>query len=1505
LRRAVRGRPSTDRDIRLLFALTLREGPMAAGRKVDAYSRELRIAPVMTGGTSLAVWMGGVTAELYRVLTACEEDVHAHPSMRIYQELLELTRTTPRVDVITGTSAGGLNGSVLAAAWYLRLPVDVFMQMRSIWLNLGDLAELLRSPNESNPPSLLRGDDYFASHLRDELTAWSAYKRDGDFRPLDLLVTVTTVHGEPKFSFDDFGQKIGEVGHRHHLQFVCSERPERDDFKGNAWIAQLATASRTSASIPAVFEPSFLVVDNGKDGRTKEQDLGGRPVYRKDQASFSVSRWAVDGGVTVNLPLGEAIDRIFRQPASEDLRRVVLYVKPTPDVPPEAQAERSGEMPTIAQALQTIGAAPRAEGIAGDIARIREHNRQASRQRIARLARMLLTSSGGSLPEEAGRIWPAFVMLRSAKSVELILADAANYLDLKGMAVQLDVRCALRAPRAAVMPKSANDLEAVGDASPWGWGISALEYGTNVAMGLLGTAFDLPRPNPVLDPADARTRDPDGVLAAENNEAGECRARLEPYWAALHALLARIQLMRALDDAFWEDRVQKLESVSDQSELDRWAADAYREWPFKIDADGNVASDQPDGIRRALDALHSIESESRRTFGQGSSAAATNAVLRYLRDLGIELGRTVGDIRDDLTSLALVTVRPVMRAYAIQPDPDHPLEPLQDRLSWSVLYPSSSDALPALAMEIIEPVLSVLGQLQNIARLPDGSQLRPEAQECLQNLLRLHVLDTVNQGQAATNEQILELLQVSWDAPNELDHRPPASKLAGTELNRLGAFLKRSWRANDWMWGRLDGSQRMIVMLLDPKRLRQLRLSRDDVYHRINKMMKVRIAGVTDPCPATPETEPEGFPGDVWGDDDKREVCNELAFLDDDKIPTPRSLPRCIAMLSYALQTMIVQEELPYLHDAIVVNEREGGAEGDNGAFRVLYRRKVRQNRKRDGTIDDEISTADAPELLRAVRIGDEHAADEIGNDLFTRTATQAAAVVVKAATGEHAGMKLAARVARPLRLPTTVLYALGRLMTMRSRTAVGALALALAVSGAILGLRIADKTAVYGPLVSVAALVFLAALGIALLRSRLWTAIPAFLAAVVIVLAVGGTDVSELVYQDGPLPLWKQIIFTDTWSISFVLVLLVSIVLYIGFIRAVVNHWRLKPTQPTTPEQWATIDRRRYGRLFRRGVWLLLVVPVTLLAWQWLMKQFVTGTKGNEPVKDAIFDTAKWLQKQELWVVALTLGIVGALIGIGYDRTLSLFFSRAGRAVRGLFAKAGPKVPKREAAPDQQRQRPLPHPYSRLTSARRWVIWLVSTVAVAGLAFAMHEIGGSVPQLHENFHVSRPGPDSTVYLLLVDYPFMLAYGLALSLTLAFFASVWSRHSERADNEVAKLEKALPLDPASDDPATADQRAKVRSQRFDQEMLRTITIWASMAAWLPLAAAAADSFENAFLLGYLGMRPAWTANVARAASTFKWVLLGFTAVVLIMQVVRWFPSFCRRVRRLAGRLFAK
>ena len=120
---------------------------------------ELRLALVMNGGVSLAVWMGGVTNEFDRA--RC--DGRLNKSHGLYAQMLEVFRSTIRIDVIAGTSAGGLNGALLGAAVATR---QAATGIRDIWLELGSFDRLLRSGFDADPPSVLRGDDYFLPSLQ-------------------------------------------------------------------------------------------------------------------------------------------------------------------------------------------------------------------------------------------------------------------------------------------------------------------------------------------------------------------------------------------------------------------------------------------------------------------------------------------------------------------------------------------------------------------------------------------------------------------------------------------------------------------------------------------------------------------------------------------------------------------------------------------------------------------------------------------------------------------------------------------------------------------------------------------------------------------------------------------------------------------------------------------------------------------------------------------------------------------------------------------------------------------------------------------------------------------------------------------------------------------------------------------------------------------------------------------------------------------------------------------
>src|SRR4051794_20310355 len=144
----------------------------------DGLVREVRLALVCYGGSSLAIYMHGNTKELLRLVQASKaleldakakghvltkavlnnRDPQKQPppgplgqtltgsTRQWYERLLELWDTDPKkvrtrvvIDVIAGTSAGGINGVILAKALAHDVSVD---ELTQLWMTKASLAKL-------------------------------------------------------------------------------------------------------------------------------------------------------------------------------------------------------------------------------------------------------------------------------------------------------------------------------------------------------------------------------------------------------------------------------------------------------------------------------------------------------------------------------------------------------------------------------------------------------------------------------------------------------------------------------------------------------------------------------------------------------------------------------------------------------------------------------------------------------------------------------------------------------------------------------------------------------------------------------------------------------------------------------------------------------------------------------------------------------------------------------------------------------------------------------------------------------------------------------------------------------------------------------------------------------------------------------------------------------------------------------------------------------------------
>ena len=66
------------------------------------------------------------------------------------------------MDVLSGTSAGGINAALLGLSSAAGVDLG---GLRDLWLTAGSLDKLLRDPQEKAPPSLLQGDKVLFGQL--------------------------------------------------------------------------------------------------------------------------------------------------------------------------------------------------------------------------------------------------------------------------------------------------------------------------------------------------------------------------------------------------------------------------------------------------------------------------------------------------------------------------------------------------------------------------------------------------------------------------------------------------------------------------------------------------------------------------------------------------------------------------------------------------------------------------------------------------------------------------------------------------------------------------------------------------------------------------------------------------------------------------------------------------------------------------------------------------------------------------------------------------------------------------------------------------------------------------------------------------------------------------------------------------------------------------------------------------------------------------------------------
>jgi len=158
-------------------------------------------------------------------------------------------------------------------------------------------------------------------------------------------------------------------------------------------------------------------------------------------------------------------------------------------------------------------------------------------------------------------------------------------------------------------------------------------------------------------------------------------------------------------------------------------------------------------------------------------------------------------------------------------------------------------ALPGL----FDQLVNVIGVTWNTAFCHNRVELKelrkntPELERYYQtfdfrDMLSLSVLE----GSEVSEHTVMEIYRIS--PADGIQRSLDKKKLAGTTLMDFGSFLKRDWRENDILWGRLDASERIVAAILpyeddDELRKKYVERLRNEI---LKQEMDLRTA--SDPC---------------------------------------------------------------------------------------------------------------------------------------------------------------------------------------------------------------------------------------------------------------------------------------------------------------------------------------------------------------------------------------------------------------------------------------------------------------------------------------------------------------------------------------------------------------------------------------------------------------------------------------------------------------------------------
>jgi patatin-related protein len=740
--------------------------PPASRALADDAVKELRLAVVCYGGVSLAIYMHGITKELQKLVETSRLFEHdpshnpygegsvQHAYFQALRRMRERDSLTTRVvvDVISGTSAGGINGIILAKALAGNLSQE---PLRDLWLDSGDIKKLMRP--HAVPGLWLKSAAWAASAPMKRLFGKSAKPPlDGDLmfqlvlqaltgmektRPapgsrepetlmpdghaLELFVTTTDFTGVVR-SLPAYSPKlVSDLSHRHVLEFKSLPH----DRFGGEYNPELAFAARATSCFPGAFPP----IDVGDIERIVPNWTGGQRFVDEFFGSYVAAgaemqgRYFVDGGVLDNFPFDHAVEAIVRKAADVQVDRRLVYIEPDPKEPVARLSGRPpGFLDTVLGAVSTI---PATQPIAGAFDEMRDFN-----ERVDRVNAVIQVAYGAVdalVPPMAGPGIDVEAFRRANTEINEHVAGAGpaylGYLRLKLESV-IDALGSVAAGVCGFRPDS--------------------DAGAFVRIVVRGWAIDR------------------GILTDDPQLSDE-----------------QVAFLKTFDLGYAERRlrfvIKRLNRMFHG--VERRTAPPYR-------ADLNSAKqDLYDLVRDIREAQEAITQGTAPSGPAGNALQATrrafpparvaDAVRAARVDADVAMTSFLNDAKGDL-DLATEAIGDYLKESLPDP-PGQGFDTLaQATEGWS------DDARRDLMVAF--------------AGFPYWDGLTYP----IRTFSRLGELDRV------------EIVRVSPKEPSQLSPPTGRLKLMGVPRHHFGAFFSREARENDYLWGRLDGAEQLIRLLL-------------------------------------------------------------------------------------------------------------------------------------------------------------------------------------------------------------------------------------------------------------------------------------------------------------------------------------------------------------------------------------------------------------------------------------------------------------------------------------------------------------------------------------------------------------------------------------------------------------------------------------------------------------------------------------------------------------------